>query len=116
MTARPETPEVSDLRAPNVGARWNYKTKGRVCAAIIAGAVSRELVVLRYGLSEEELDGWLNAYRRAGALSLRIGNGKTKRAAPVAPPDRDFEIPPPPPALVKPKARFLSFLANRGRR
>ncbi|MDO5657868.1 MAG: DUF1153 domain-containing protein [Paracoccus sp. (in: a-proteobacteria)] len=60
---------LADL--PPVDTRWIARRKAVVVKAVACGLISRDEVLTRYGLSEEELDSWQNAYLRHGQAALR---------------------------------------------
>jgi hypothetical protein len=51
--------------------RWVASRKAAVVRAVIHGLISRAEALERYGLSEDEFDGWLNAVRDHGVAALR---------------------------------------------
>jgi hypothetical protein len=46
--------------------------KAAVVRCLIHGLINREEVLDRYGLSDEELDSWLNAVKDHGENALRV--------------------------------------------
>jgi|SRR6056297_2158486 len=60
----------ADLPDPGVQ-RWVASRKATVVKAVRHGLVTREEVLERYGLSGEELDGWLSAVERHGERALK---------------------------------------------
>lgn len=61
---------IADL--PLTTSRWVARRKETVVLAVEHGLVSREEVLRRYGLSEEEFDGWVSAIRRYGRAALKV--------------------------------------------
>ena len=60
----------ADLPDPGV-VRWVASRKAAVVKAVRHGLVSRAEILERYGLSAEELDGWLGAVERHGEVALK---------------------------------------------
>jgi hypothetical protein len=60
----------ADLPDPGV-VRWVASRKAAVVKAVRHGLVSRGEVLDRYGLSTEELDGWMAAVERFGEPALK---------------------------------------------
>ncbi|WP_265502327.1 CtrA inhibitor SciP [Paracoccus beibuensis] len=61
---------VADL--PQADTRWVASRKQVVVLAVSHGLISREDALRRYGLSDEEFDGWCQAVRRHGAAALKV--------------------------------------------
>jgi hypothetical protein len=61
----------SDL-PPKDTTRWVASRKAAVVRCLIHGLVTRDEVVERYALTEEELDSWLNAVKDHGENALRV--------------------------------------------
>jgi transposase-like protein len=53
--------------------RWTAKRKAGIVAAVRAGTVSEQELERRYGISAEELAGWMRAYDASGTRGLQIG-------------------------------------------
>jgi hypothetical protein len=53
--------------------RWAAKRKAGIVAAVRAGIVSGQELERRYGISAEELAGWMRAYDTSGVRGLQIG-------------------------------------------
>ena len=60
----------ADLPDPGV-VRWVASRKATVVKAVRHGLVARGEVIERYGISEEELDGWMAAVDRHGEAALK---------------------------------------------
>lgn len=60
----------ADLPSPGTR-RWVASRKAAVVAGVEAGLVTKEWAIETYGLSEEELDSWLDLSRSHGANGLR---------------------------------------------
>ncbi|TCM83374.1 DUF1153 domain-containing protein [Rhodovulum steppense] len=52
--------------------RWVASRKAAVVKAVAAGLISEAEALDRYGLSEEELDGWRTAVREHGLRGLKV--------------------------------------------
>ena len=52
--------------------RWVASRKAAVVNAVAAGLLSREEVIQRYQLSEEEFDSWVLAVERYGKSGLKV--------------------------------------------
>ena len=61
---------VADL--PSVDTRWVASRKAVVVNAVSHGLITRDEAISRYGLSEEEFDGWLTAVQKHGAKALKV--------------------------------------------
>lgn len=70
--ALPDGSILTQADLPAVGARWVASRKAVIVAAVRHGLVSREEILLRYDLSDEELDSWLAAVQRHGQAALKI--------------------------------------------
>ena len=51
--------------------RWVVSRKAAVVRGVLSGLISREEAVRRYGLSDEEFDGWIRAVRDHGIEALK---------------------------------------------
>jgi hypothetical protein len=51
--------------------RWVASRKAAVVRAVLHGLISRAEALERYGLSDDEFDGWLRAIRDHGVAALR---------------------------------------------
>lgn len=65
----------ADLPPPET-ARWVASRKLAVVHGIAYGLISRAEAIRIYGLSEEELDGWVHAAKRFGKKGLKVTKGK----------------------------------------
>ncbi|MTE01375.1 DUF1153 domain-containing protein [Paracoccus sp. YIM 132242] len=61
---------VADL--PPDDTRWVASRKETVVNAVLHGLIGKEEALRRYGLSEEELDGWTKAMQKHGRAALKI--------------------------------------------
>lgn len=61
---------VADL--PSEDTRWVASRKEAVVNAVRHGLIRKEDALRRYGLSEEEFDGWQNAVLRHGRAALKV--------------------------------------------
>ncbi|AGT08326.1 CtrA inhibitor SciP [Paracoccus aminophilus] len=60
----------ADLPAPNT--RWVASRKAVVAEAVEYGLLTRDEALSRYGLTEEELDCWVEAIRGHGREALKV--------------------------------------------
>lgn len=61
---------LADL--PSGQERWVARRKAVVVEAITHGLLARDEAILRYGLTEEELDGWIETVAELGPAALKI--------------------------------------------
>lgn len=61
---------VADL--PMADTRWVASRKQTVVLAVTHGLITREEALRRYGLSEEEFEGWCMAIARHGKSALKV--------------------------------------------
>lgn len=61
---------VADL--PNAATRWVASRKEVVVRAVEHGLIGRQEALDRYGLSDEEFQGWQSAMHRHGASALKV--------------------------------------------
>ncbi|RJK99604.1 DUF1153 domain-containing protein [Paracoccus aestuarii] len=61
---------IADL--PMADTRWVASRKQTVVLAVTHGLISRTDALSRYGLSEEEFDGWCAAVARHGKAALKV--------------------------------------------
>lgn len=59
------------IKLPDPRTRWTMKRKGRVVAALACGQLSAREAITRYGLSSEELEGWIARSEAHGERGLR---------------------------------------------
>ena len=77
-SSRPRTVTLGDgsiltlADLPSGQERWVARRKAVVVEAIIHGLIDRDEAVERYGLTEEELDGWIDTVATLGAGALKI--------------------------------------------
>jgi transposase-like protein len=60
----------ADLPAPDTR-RWVASRKAAVVRGVLSGLISRAEALERYGLSDDEFEGWLRAIRDHGVAALR---------------------------------------------
>ncbi len=53
-------------------ARWMPTVKERLVSAILSGEITREDAIRAHGLSDTELDGWINGRAAHGRLGLAV--------------------------------------------
>lgn len=84
-SARPRTVTLGDgsvltlADLPSGTERWVARRKAIVVEAIGHGLLTREEAIGRYGLTEEELDGWILTASRLGSAGLKIKAIKKNR-------------------------------------
>lgn len=61
---------LADL--PTSGTRWVASRKAIVAEAVEYGLLMRKQALSRYGLSDEELDSWIDAIRQHGQNALKV--------------------------------------------
>ncbi|MBV0890427.1 DUF1153 domain-containing protein [Paracoccus sp. Z118] len=61
---------LADL--PDANTRWVARRKATVVRAIQHGLLAREDALERYGLTGEELDGWMKAVEGPGIDALKV--------------------------------------------
>ena len=61
---------LADL--PPEDTRWVASRKETVVNAVLHGLIRKEEVLRRYGLSEEEFDGWTKAMQKHGRAALKV--------------------------------------------
>lgn len=61
---------VADLPPDNT--RWVASRKETVVNAVLHGLIQKDEALRRYGLTEEEFDGWDLAVRKHGRAALKI--------------------------------------------
>ena len=61
---------IDDLPPPHTR-RWVIRRKAEVVAAVRGGLLTMEEACTRYGLTEEEFDGWRKAIEKHGLPGLR---------------------------------------------
>lgn len=89
-SARPRTATLGDgsvltlADLPSGTERWVARRKAFVVDAIGHGLLSRDEAVDRYGLTEEELEGWISTASRLGSAGLKIKAIKKNRLAATA--------------------------------
>ncbi|MCI4663591.1 MAG: DUF1153 domain-containing protein [Neomegalonema sp.] len=70
---------IDDLPSPDTR-RWVIRRKAEVVAAVRGGLLSQEDACERYGISEEEYEGWARAIERFGMQGLRTTRLQKYRA------------------------------------
>ena len=61
---------LADL--PPEDTRWVASRKETVVNAVLHGLIRREEALRRYGLSQEEFDGWTKAVKKHGRAALKV--------------------------------------------
>ena len=85
-SARPRTALLEDgtvltlADLPSGNERWVARRKAIVVEAIGHGLLTRDEAIERYGLTQEELDGWISTVTRLGPSALKINAIKKNRS------------------------------------
>ena len=58
--------------------RWTCGRKIRLCTGLSGNVVLASEVILVHRLSQEEIDRWMDAYRRRDFEALKIGYGRKR--------------------------------------
>ena len=53
--------------------RWTYGRKIKLCKGVSAQVISASEAILAHGLSQDEIDRWMEAYRRKDFEALKVG-------------------------------------------
>lgn len=61
---------VADL--PPESTRWVASRKETVVNAVLYGLIHRDEALRRYGLSDEEFEGWTKAVQKHGRAALKV--------------------------------------------
>ena len=61
---------LADL--PPEDTRWVASRKETVVNAVLHGLIAKDEALRRYGLSEEEFDGWTKAMQKHGKAALKV--------------------------------------------
>lgn len=72
---------LADL--PSGSERWVARRKATVVQAIGHGLLSRAEAIERYGLTEEELEGWISTASRLGPAALKVKAIRKNRMEPI---------------------------------
>jgi uncharacterized protein DUF1153 len=59
--------------------RWTQARKIRLCQALCAEAILASEAMLAHGLAPEEIDRWMEAYKRRDFEALKVGYGRRRR-------------------------------------
>lgn len=69
----------ADLPSPDTK-RWVIRRKAEVVAAVRGGLITQDEACARYGISDEEFEGWAKAIDRFGMQGLRTTRLQKYRA------------------------------------
>jgi hypothetical protein len=58
--------------------RWTYGRKIKLCSGLSAKVIIASEVILAHGLTQDELDRWMEAYTKGNFEALKIGYGKKR--------------------------------------
>ena len=61
--------------------RWTYGRKIKLCKGLSAKVIIASEVILAHGLTQDEIDRWMEAYKRKDFEALKIGYSRKRRAA-----------------------------------
>ena len=61
---------MADLPPEDI--RWVASRKETVVNAVLHGLIGKDEALRRYGLSEEEFDGWTKAMQKHGKAALKV--------------------------------------------
>jgi hypothetical protein len=67
----------SELLKPSE--RWTQARKIRLCRGLCAEAIFASEAMLAHGLAPEEIDRWMEAYKRKDFEALKVGYGRKRR-------------------------------------
>jgi hypothetical protein len=60
--------------------RWTHGRKIKLCAGLSANVIVASEVILAHGLTQEEIDRWMEAYKKGDFEALKVGYDKKRRA------------------------------------
>ena len=58
--------------------RWTYGRKLKLCIGLSAKVIVASEVILAHGLTQDEIDRWMEAYKKGDFEALKIGYGKKR--------------------------------------
>jgi hypothetical protein len=58
--------------------RWTYGRKIKLCTGLSAKVIIASEVILVHGLTQDEIDRWMEAYKKGDLEALKIGYGKKR--------------------------------------
>jgi hypothetical protein len=61
--------------------RWTHGRKIKLCTGLSANVILASEVILAHGLTQDEIDRWMDAYKRKDYEALKVGYPKKRRAA-----------------------------------
>jgi len=61
--------------------RWTYSRKIKLCTGLSANVILASEVILAHGLTQDEIDRWMEAYKKGDFEALKVGYGKKRGAA-----------------------------------
>jgi Protein of unknown function (DUF1153) len=53
--------------------RWTYGRKIKLCTGLSANVIVASEVILAHGLTQDEIDRWMEAYRKGDFEALKVG-------------------------------------------
>jgi hypothetical protein len=61
--------------------RWTHGRKIKLCTGLCAKVIVASEAILAHGLTHDEIDRWMEAYKKNDFEALKVGYGKKRRAA-----------------------------------
>ena len=61
--------------------RWTYGRKIKLCTGLSTTVIAASEVILAHGLTQDEIDRWMEAYKKRDFEALKVGYAKKRRAA-----------------------------------
>jgi len=59
--------------------RWTYGRKIMLCTGLSAKVIVESEAILAHGLTQDEIDRWMEAYKNGDFEALRVGYGKKRQ-------------------------------------
>jgi hypothetical protein len=60
--------------------RWTYGRKIKLCTGLSANVIVASEVILAHGLTQDEIDRWMEAYRKGDLEALKVGYPRKRRS------------------------------------
>jgi len=58
--------------------RWTQRRKIKLCRGLYSGVVITSEVMLAHGLGQDEIDRWMDAYKRKDFEALKVGYSRKR--------------------------------------
>src|SRR5690349_16542420 len=58
--------------------RWTQRRKIKLCRGLYSGVVITSEVMLAHGLGQDEIDRWIDAYKRKDFEALKVGYSRKR--------------------------------------